>query len=365
MKTALFAISVLIILAGCVSRNDKEIAEIRASLEKQNAEISALRAELDEFNKAPEKLAEIREEQMLDAAILLARNCPDKCSSQAIRILGNLGGEKAEAVLMDLAENSSGKKYWAVLDALENMKSKKLRGIILQELSNENSKHLRDIIHLLNRPSKKIIEKEDITVIEKLLRKFDDNSGRENNADIRNSLIRIIYGLDPEKGTKLACKILSKSSQSSGGKLIYCLTENNTSVNIASWIEIVKASGLAQENTDLWRTILERISYRNDWRVTDIILPQIEKIPPSSILIQNCINALSRLKDPKAAGMLLELYDKNEKFSSQKVNLNNYPGIKKDGNKYVLVDDETMKKLMEKRAKKIKYLNEIDKKAGN
>ena len=80
---------------------------------------------------------------------------------------------------------------------------------------------------------------------------------------------------------------------------------------------------------------------------------------------------LIRLKDPKAAKTVLDLYhqlyqQKKSEIASARAmgrgNMDNYPGIKKENDNYVLVDDAAMQKLLELRAKKIERLNEQDKK---
>ncbi|OGV51252.1 MAG: hypothetical protein A2017_16695 [Lentisphaerae bacterium GWF2_44_16] len=365
MKTALFAISVLIILAGCVSHDDKEITEIRANLEKQNAEISALRIELEKFDTSPENIAELRKEKMLDDAILLVRNCPDKCSNQAIQILGALGGEKAEAVLLDIAKNSTERKYRAALYALKNMKSGKLREIIMEELSKPelDFKKINALTALFRDSSNNIFQKEDIPLMEKLLSGLDKTASG-NSGYLRSIFIRMICELDEKKGVELLCKKLSETSIPEEKRKLISGLGQKLSLSVVSWEKITAAVGSPQDNRKALYEIVLRMAASGDWRMTNLIIKLINLtlLPPKLSYYENYVKILSRLKDPKAAKTLLSLCGNSQPYNSC---LDNYPGIKKDGSKYVLVDDETMKKLMEKRAEKIEYLNEIDKKKGN
>jgi len=115
-------------------------------------------------------------------------------------------------------------------------------------------------------------------------------------------------------------------------------------------------------NLEGYGTLLNGMSQSGDWRITDIILPWSEFATSNDNFRNQYLSALLQLKDPKAAKVLFELYSDGKNFDRHRSYFNSYPGITKDdkGN-YVLVDDETMKKLLEKREEKIRRLNERDK----
>ncbi|OGV51251.1 MAG: hypothetical protein A2017_16690 [Lentisphaerae bacterium GWF2_44_16] len=365
MKRILIAISALMLIAGCMSQGkSKELDEIKAALEKQNADIAALRTNINELNKSFSlENTEMQKDRLVDAALLLVRNGPENTSSQAVQILGYLGGEKAEAALIDIVNNGPQNRCYSAMDALSNMQSKKLRDIVIKRLESCDSQRINSMMNILQNRDRNILLKEDLPLIEKALSSIDDND-YNNNRYVRNCLIGLICKFNQAKGVELVCKgIMTASEPYRKRELIYQVADRRT-LSIASWEKIIKTIGDPEYNTEPCQAVLERIRNNADWRMTDLILPWAEFASSNDNFRQSYINALGNLKDPKAAGTMLALYKLASKTSPgnrYEHYFNNYPGIKKDGSNYVLVDDETMKKLMEQRAKRIEYLNKNDK----
>lgn len=364
MKRILVAISALIVIAGCMSQDkSKELDEIRAVLEKQSADIAALRTNINELtrNTANEN-GNIQREKLVDAALLLVRNGPENTSSQAVQILGYLGGEKAEAALIDIINNGPQNRSYSAMDALANMQSKKLHDIVIKGLESFDSQRINSMMNVLQNRDRNILHKEDLPLIEKALSNIDD-SDYNNNRYVRNCLIGLICKFDQAKGVELVCKgIITASEPYRKRELIYQVADRRT-LSMASWKKIITTIGDPEYNTEPCQAVLERIRNNGDWRMTDLILPWAEFASSNDNFRQGYINALGNLKDPKAAGTMLALCKLASKASPgfRYSYLDNYPGIKKDGADYVLVDDETMKKLMEQRAKRMEYLNKNDK----
>ena len=354
--------------AGCStttnSQQANDIAEIRSTLNKQQDEIAALRKTIDS-----KTVVGSEQDQLFDAAVLLARKCHEnQASSMAISILGTIGGTKAEPILLEMLETASPNQLSAILGALSNMRSQKLHDILMKFLTREeNQQVVSNVVSILNNTNPNIIKKSDLPAIEKTLEKYPDNSNN-NNHYIRNMLLGIILRLDQDKGVQYICDDLRLSISPQKQNIIYIVinhsNNNNNFIRADLWGKIIKSTGdFDESNLDVYYAILQGIAQKEDWRVTDLILPWAEFARTNDNFRRQYVDSLVRLRDPKAAKTLLELYQlKNSGRSMARVNLDNYPGIKIENDAYVLVDDTTMQKLLEQRAKKIENLNELDKK---
>lgn len=362
--------------AGCnttppSSQQAGDIAEIRSTLNKQQEDIAALRKALDS-----KTVTSSEQDQLFNAAVLLARNLPESQSSMAISLLGTIGGSKAEPILLEMLETASPNQSPAILSALGNIRSQKCHDVFMKLLdSNNNQQVVSTVVSILHNTAPNIVKKSDLPTIEKTLEKYPDND-YNNNRYIRGILLGIILRLDQAKGVQYICDDLQLASFPQKQNIIFLITNNNHSISVNLWDKIIKSTGDFDEfNLDIYYAILRALSQTGDLRVTDLFLPWAEFARTNDNFRRQYVDALVRMRDPKAAKILLELYqpensvscknrgiaDNSQGIKSRGI-LDNYPGIKKVNDIYVLVDDATMQKLLEQRAKKIERLNELDKK---
>jgi HEAT repeat protein len=361
----LAAVAIAVANTGCNtttnSQQANDIAEIRSTLNKQREDIAALRKAL-----ASKTATSFEQDQLFDAAVLLARKSPENQSSTAIYLLGTIGGSKAEPILLEMLENASPNQLPAILTALSNIRSQKLHDILMKFLtSEENQQTISSVVSILNNSNStnpNIVKKSDLPVIEKILEKYPD-SDYNNNRYIRGMLLGIILRLDQDKGVQYICDDLQSATFPQKQNIIYLITNNNYRISFKSWEKIIKSTGDFDEfNPDIYLAILRVLSQTGDLRATDLILAWAEFAKTNDNFRRQYVDSLVRLRDPKAAKTLLDLYQPENLVNCKgRGNLDNYPGIRRENNNYVLVDAATMQKLLEQRAKKIESLNELDK----
>lgn len=362
----LVAVAIAGVNAGCStttnSQQANDIAEIRSTLNKQQEDIAALRKALDS-----KTATSFEQDQLFNAAVLLARKSPESQSATAIYLLGTIGGSKAEPILLEMLENASPNQLPAILTALSNIRSQKLHDILIKFLtSEENQQTISTVVNILynsNQTIPNIVKKSDLPVIEKMLAKYPD-SDYNNNRYIRGMLLGIILRLDQDKGVQYICDDLQSAALPQKQNIIYLITNNNHRISFKSWVKIIKSTGDFDEfNPDTYYAILRGLSQTGDLRFTDLILPWAEFAKTNDNFRRQYIDSLVRLRDPKAAKTLLDFYQPENLVNCKgRGSLDNYPGLKRESNNYVLVDDATMQKLLEQRTKKIENLNELDKK---
>lgn len=371
----LVAIAIAGVNAGCStatnSQQANDIAEIRSTLNKQQDEIAALRKALDS-----KTFTSYEQDQLFSAVVLLARKSPENQTSMAISLLGSIGGLKAEPILLEMLETASPNQTSAILDTLSNMRSQKCHDVFMKILADEDNPQVTStVVSILYNNNQNIVKKSDLPAIEKLLVKYPNND-YNNNRYIRGMLLGIILRLDQKKGVQYICDDLEAANSTQKQNTIFQITNYNPRLSFNSWEKIIKSTGDFDEfNPDIYYAILRGLSQTGDLRVTDLILPWAEFAKTNENFRRQYVDSLVRMRDPKAAKTLLELYQpgssvscKNRGFADNspgiknRGSLDNYPGIKKVNDIYVPVDDATMQKLLDQRAGKIESLNELDKK---
>ena len=331
-----------------------DIAEIRTTLKKQQEDIASLRKMLDQQTAAP------GQEQLFNAAVLLAKNCPENQSTMAISIIGAFGGSKAESILLEMLETASPNQSSTILTVLSNMRSQKLHGIIIKLLESGNSQQFGSVINVLQNNSGMIL-KSDLPIIEKALENCPNNN-YDNNRYFRNVLLGIVLRLDQNKGIQYLCDDLQSMHPNRKQEIIHLITNNNYFLRFNTWEKIIKDTGdIDNFNVAFYTAILQALGQTGDWRITDLMLPWAEFASSNDNFRRSYVDTLIRIKDPKAAKTILGLCDNSIKSGY----LDMYPGIKKENGNYVLIDDAAMQKLLEQRTKRIEHLNELDNKRAS
>jgi hypothetical protein len=364
LLTSLAAASLTVIIYGCQSPDNSKLFEIAKMQELQAVEIEKISQAVKENSENIEKLkaspassAKPSRENLVDAGILLLRNGPTNARYQAITILGYLGGEKAEGALLDmLSDNTFGRNYSSqIISALSTMRSEKLRGIVLKLMKSSNLRDRETAINAIQNRSANILTKEDLPLLIEVLREYPNNN---NNYYRRINIIRTIYHLDPNTGEKVICEELETTPMQRQRELLYIPRNNNMSMSFKTWKKIIDILGDPNNNNlNTFYGVCEALSRTPDYRITDIVLPWALFAEQNSNFRRSYMNMLNNIKDPKAAKVFLEFALKDKSFSGY---LNNFPGITKRSGEYQLVDEATMKKLLARRDKIVKRLNERD-----
>lgn len=372
--SVLASASLAFFVSGCGdSRGKRDAEELKGALNQQAKEINALHKQLAENVNEMKQIKELlaikndvdQRKRFVEAAVMLATQGPESISNQAIGILGSLGGQDAETALLDILENgTSQNRYHSVLDAIERLNSKKLSEIILNFLTSGNEQEVNAAIGALQNRSMRKSLNIDVSILEKLLKKYPDND-YNSNRHYRNVLTGAIIRADQDKGIDLLCKeLISANQPNKKRELLYQISNNNIALSIKSFTRILDAVGeIDSRNTETLQALLQLTARASDWRLTDKVLSWYEIAANDNNLSGSYIEALARLSDPKGAPVFLELCQ--TKTPSRRGNyshyLNNYPGIEKDGkDNYRLADDEKMKKLLAAREKRIEELNKLD-----
>jgi hypothetical protein len=383
LLTILFAITLVAVIAGCQSTTAlTEMARIQGQqatqmdkitklIEQQNQDIATLRkqaeatavrrAELNKIIKARLSATEkSSQDKMLQAALLLAKKGSRNVSGRAITILGSLGGAKAEVALLTMIDSPVYRNnYSTIMAALVALHSDKLRQTVIKLLERGNSDDINAVMSVIQNRSIKVLKQIDLPILEKLLNEFPNNNFGNNTYQRRN-ILKAICLLDQDKGIDIICEELGIANKNQQRELLYIPIHGGFNLTFKSWQKIVKIIGEpSSQNLELFSPICDGMTRSDDWRLTDIILPWATFAAQNSSFLYNYMNLLNRMRDPKAAKVILELSAKKKQQSRY---LNNFPGIIKKGDKYQLVDAATMKLLLENRAKRIAHLNTRDKK---
>ena len=367
MSSILIAVVLTVIISGCndnaalveitktQSRQAIKIDKIIELIEKQNLEIIKLR---ESTKNKPCKANDTSREKMIQAALLLAQSSSSNISCQAIAILGHLGGKRAENALLKMVDSSSfSRNYSYIINALINMRSNKVRELLIKCLNKNDRNYQRAAMRILQNRSLRILKKSDLPMLIKLLNEMPNSN---NNRYNRNNLVGVICRLDQEAGEKYICDALEVMIDvNQQRELLYLLRDIRLRPNLLK--KIIEAIGEPNnQNYRSFQALFGIISNACDPRLTDSVLPWADIVITNNNLKSQYINMLQRMRDPKAAKVMLELCSSNNTQNNHY--LRNFPGIIQSGGKYQLVDDAAMKKLLEKREKLIARLNKRDKK---
>jgi hypothetical protein len=377
MSATLACVVLAALVSGCQSSKEmselsatqvkqaKQMDEITTCIKKQQQGIKQVKDEIAKFAAKIE--AKSREGQsggadrqaMLAAALLLVQKGSGNIPNQAIPILGALGGKDAENALLGMVENASSRNLYLIVNTLASMRCKKLNGVILKLLNSDDDRKVYSVTNVLNSHSTRIFTKKDLPELEKaLVKRLDCNNN--SSRGIRNALLNVICRLDLSMGIKYICDALEDEEPSRQRETLYLLNRNNLIMNYKSWKQVIDAIGEPnQQNYNAFQVICDGISRNGDWRLTDLVLPWAEYAMLNRNFKYQYITMLNRLRDPKAAEVLLDLLEDDK--SSHNRYRHGYPGIVKKKNEYQLVDAAAMEILMTKRAKRIARLNERDK----
>ncbi len=384
LLSILIAIPISVIIYGCDSNTSTltkmariqgeqtvEIAKINELVKQQSRDIAALRKQVEAnaalavLSKAikakPEKFETSPQGKIIQAALLLAEQGSSNISSQAINILGYLGGEKAESALLKmLDDNSYNRSLSSIINALITMRSNKLRPVIIKLLNSKRYQDIEAAINTLNNHSLCILEKSDLPLLITLL---DQMPYDNNNRYRRNNIIRVIYRLDEDAGVKYICEALETGDVDQQREIVYIPLHGQMKLSYKSWQKIIKAAGEPDiQNFNTFRGLCDGIARCGDLRLMDIALSWAEFADKNNNFRNSFINMLTRMRDPKTAKIFLELCLNSKTNNNYYMNnLKDFPGIIKKDGEYQLVDDAKMKQLLESRAKIIARLNERDK----
>jgi hypothetical protein len=369
--TVLIAVFLIAVISGCSdnaalteitkiqNQQTAEIDKIIELVKQQNLEIIKLRKERK--NK-PAKTTGSSREKMIQAALVLAQNGPSNISQQAISILGYLGGEEAENALLSMVDSSSfSRNYSSITNALINMRSNKVRALLIKCLSSDDRNYKNAAMNILRNRSLRILKKSDLPMLKKILDGMSNNN-YNNNRYNRNNLIGVICRLDQDAGVKYICDALGEMTDiNQQRELLYILNNNRIKLRLSLLKKIIDAMGEPDnQNYSSFQVLFGIISNAGDPRLTDTVLPWADIVITNNNMKSQYINMLQRMRDPKAAKVMLDLCSSANTRNNHY--LRNFPGIIKNGDKYQLVDDAAMKRLLGKREKLIARLDRRDKK---
>jgi len=367
MSSVLIAVFLIAVISGCndngalieitkiQNQQAAEIDKIIELVKQQNLEIIKLRKAV---KKKPATTNTSRE-KMIQAALLLAQSGPSNVSQQAITILGYLGGKEAENALLKMVDGSSfSRNYSSITSALINMRSTKLRELLIKCLNSNERHYQRAAMNILRNRSLRILKKSDLPMLIKILNEMpNDNNNRHN----RNNLIGVICRLDQNAGVKHICDALEEVTDiNQQRELLYILNNNRIKLRPLLMKKVIEALGEPDsQNNSLFQTLFNIISNSGDIRLTDTVLPWADVVITNNNLKSQYLSMLRRMRDPKAAKVMLELGSDGPRNDHY---IRNFPGIIKKDGKYQLVDAAAMKKLLERREKTVARLNKRDKK---
>jgi len=378
--TALIAIPVAAFIYGCNTGTLTEMARIQGEqaaeidkitelIEEQNENVAALRKQADADVAMRTKLKEAikaklangsQKDELLQAALLLVNKGSSTVSSQAINILGYLGGEKAEKALLKMLDSGSfNRNSSSIINALVSMRSNKLRSVVIKLLDSGNYQSIQAATNVLQNRSVRILKKSDLPL---LLKALDDIPNDNNNRHRRNQMIRVLCKLDQDTGVKYICDEMETADVNQQRELLYIPIHGGVSLKAKSWKKLIASLDEPNSrNMSSFQAACEGISRCGDLRMIEIALPWAEFAKINSNFRSSYINMLNRLRDPKSAKVFLDLCvtGKNAYYVNY---LKNFPGIIQKDGKYQLVDDAEMKKLIKNRDKIIARLNARDKK---
>ena len=363
LLTSLTALSLAVIIYGC-QNTDARWTDMARLQEQQGVEIEKISKTVKQNSLAIEKLKNApsttrkgSRDDLVEAALLLLNNGPTNARYQAITILGYLGGGKAEDALLQMLKSSSyGRNYSSqILSALNTMGSRKLREVVLKLLKSDNYRDREVAINAFQNRSLSVLKKSDTPLLENILKEMPVNN---NNYYRRINLIRAICTLNPEAGGKIICEELETIPANRQRELLYLAMDNRIVIRFKAWKKIIDILGTPnQTNRNNFYTLCDALGRNPDLRYTDIILPWADFAALDNNFKRNYLNLLGNLRDPKAAKVFLKLAAGDRNYSNY---LKSYPGITEKNGEYRLVDDNTMKQLLERREKTIKRLNERD-----
>lgn len=384
MLTAAIAVS-LVIICGCNSntsvltemakdqqRQADKVEKITELIEQQNKNIAVLRKQAEAnavmraaFSKALKaKLAAKSDgnskENMIEAALLLAKYGPGNINSQAISILGYLGGERAENALLEmLGDGSYTRNSSYIIRALVAMRSSKLRPVIIKLLESGNSQSINTAMGAINNRSLNILKKADLPLILKIL---DNMPNHNNNRYNRNNILKLVCLLDQDVGVEYICEELETADANQQRDLVYIPLNAQINLSTKSWQKIIKALGEPNsQNIRAFQALCDAISRKGDLRLMDAASRWADFAIDNSSFSSSYIQMLNRLRDPKTAEIFLDLCLNSKRNNNYYKNyLKNFPGITQENGEYKLVGDLEMKKLLKNRAKIISRLNERD-----
>ena len=358
---------------GCFQGNEK-IAQLECGQQQQQKELAALRQRLEETQAKLKTLSagmeapEDRRDKLMEAALFLAENAPDNAQSQAIYLLGNIGGQKAENALLRMLENSP-RQSNAIYQALANMQSKKLRPLIIAKLEQlADGGSFNDfnsfINNINNNSSGGFFGKNDVPLLKKVLAAIPDND-YNNNRYIRNQLIGCILRIDSRAGVDAICESLAINTiPNRQRELIYQLSNYNIPTGINEWRRIIEALGpVSTANAEVYGALCSAMQRGADWRLTEIVLPWAEEMKNNRNYGNEYLNLLLALRDPAAAKTVAGFLNNRELSRNYSRGQVEYPGLVRNAEQYAPISDAEMEKLLASRNKVMERLNRISGKA--
>ncbi len=297
------------------------------------------------------------QDDLVNAAVLLIKRGPNNSRYNAINILGEIGGEKAEKSLLDLLDSDPNYRS-NIFQALMRINSPRLRELVVNTMENPSGNDFNNISACFNSHNNRIFTRKDIPLLLKYLGRIPL---RSNYSHYRSGVIGIVLNLDTPKGIDLVCQEMLLNP-SGNNDIFYRFNNNNMVVSIADWKKIFEALGpICSANLNTYQAICQAIRNCGDIRITDIVLPWAEFSKTNPNFKRSYLEMLVNLKDPKAAPVIVEIQDAgNGVYMTRR--LKECPGIVEKNGKLVLVDNAEMEKLMAQREKTISRLNEFDKK---
>lgn len=298
----------------------------------------------------------------IDAALVLSQLSSERIRHEAATILGELGGEKATARLVALAETDpeSDVRHQA-LEVLGQIGHPDFDRMVLAEAAEGEMAHRIGALRLLERGTPAKYVPELLDMLQGL------RGGHGHVVEMRG----LIYGLlarvhDPKIVPQLLALAEEETDSYRKRTLFAAIRSNMTRDNVPAVCAML--AGLSNDDLNNGygelRHMFQRFAAMGDWRVTPTLI-QMLKTTTHSTLRRYMLETLDKLQDPLAAEFLVEYEPKSDSSAKSMIQkmLDGYPGVVKEGKGFARVDDEAWAELMKQRKARIaadlKALEEI------
>lgn len=300
-----------------------------------------------------------------EAAIMLSNLTDNQCRNYAAYILGRLGGEKAEARLIEMAKNDPDTSAsQAAFQALQTMRSPVALVIAMEKLrSNDlNQKQMAASVlsNLATSP-----------MVPEIAKELTSLKGRDNNVEqIRYYLYRVFERLGDSRACTAILVGLSQEDEpyrrSQGIEALMACASAAYTEDILAMLESIDL--MNNNHSGAWSEFMRGAARVGDPRYAPMMVKFVTH--NSSSYRRMALDGLRRMQDPESAKELLEAWKKatgSTKTEIQKLLTDGYAGIvsSEDGTEFTLAGADEMKKLVAERDAQIAELLKREKAIAN